>query len=331
MSELTRVSDRLEIVTLPASERVGFAEDVARGLTAEHKILPSKYFYDEIGSMLFDAITLLPEYYLTRAETEILHEWGWEIVRSLDEPVEFLELGSGSAVKTRLLIDEALRAQGSLRYSPIDISPEALRASAVALVEAYPSLRVRAYAADYFEVLDSPQLTFERRVLAMFMGSNVGNYSPPAAAALLERLAAKLRPGDGLLLGADKKNDRATLEAAYDDPTGVTAAFNKNVLARINRELGGTFDVRAFEHVARYDEERGCVRSYLEARDAMRVRVEALNLDVAFARGERIHTESSYKFDAAQIADAARSAGFHLASSWSDRANRFGVYLLTRE
>lgn len=331
MSDLTRVSDRLEIVTLPARERVGFAEDVARGLTAEHKVLPSKYFYDEIGSMLFDAITLLPEYYLTRAETEILHEWGWEIVRSLDGPVEFLELGSGSAVKTRLLIDEALRAQGSLRYSPIDISSEALRSSAVALAEAYPALRVRAYAADYFDVLDSPQLTFERRVLAMFMGSNIGNYSPSAAAALLERLAGKLRPGDGLLLGADKKNDRATLEAAYDDPTGVTAAFNKNVLARINRELGGTFDVRAFEHVARYDEERGCVRSYLEAREAMHVRVESLNLDVAFARGERIHTESSYKFDTAQIADVARSAGFRLASSWSDRANRFGVYLLARE
>lgn len=330
MSELTRVSDRLEIVTLPAPKRVGFAEDVARGLTAEHKVLPSKYFYDEIGSMLFDAITLLPEYYLTRAETEILHEWGWEIVRSLDGPVEFLELGSGSAVKTRLLIDEALRAQGSLRYSPIDISPEALRSSAVALAETYPTLCVRAYAADYFDVLESPKLTFERRMLAMFMGSNIGNYSPPAAAALLERLAAKLRPGDGLLLGADKKNDRATLEAAYDDPTGVTAAFNRNLLARINRELGGTFDVRGFDHVARYDEEAGCVRSYLEAREAMRVRVQALDLDVTFARGERMHTESSYKFDAAQVAEMARACGFRPASSWTDRANRFGVYLLVR-
>jgi dimethylhistidine N-methyltransferase len=330
MSESTRFADRLEIVALPVHKRAGFAEDVARGLSAEHKVLASKYFYDEIGSMLFDAITLLPEYYLTRAETEILHEWGWEIVRSLDEPVEFLELGSGSAVKTRLLIDEALRAQGSLRYSPIDISPEALRASAVALVEAYPALRVRAYAADYFDVLDSAQLTFERRVLAMFMGSNIGNYSPSAATALLERLAAKLRPGDGLLLGADKKNDRATLEAAYDDPTGVTAAFNRNLLARINRELGGTFDIRGFDHVARYDEVAGCVRSYLEAREAMRVRVEALDLDVAFARGERLHTESSYKFDAAQIAEMARACGFRTASSWTDRANRFGVYLLVR-
>ena len=331
MSELTRLSDRLEIVTLLAAKRASFADDVARGLTAEHKFLASKYFYDEIGSMLFDAITLLPEYYLTRAETEILHEWGWEIVRSLEGPVEFLELGSGSAVKTRLLIDEALRAQGSLRYCPIDISPEALRASVVALSEAYPSLRVRAYAADYFDVLDSPQLTFEGRVMAMFMGSNIGNYSPPAAAVLLERIAERLRPGDGLLVGADSKKDRATLESAYDDPIGVTAAFDRNVLARINRELGGTFDVRSFDHVARYDEERGCVDSYLEARSAMRVRVEALGLDVAFARGERIHTESSYKFDPAVIAALAHNAGFRLGSSWTDRARRFGVYLLVRE
>lgn len=331
MSELTRLSDRLEIVTLPAPKRAGFAEDVARGLTAEHKSLASKYFYDEIGSALFDAITLLPEYYLTRAEAEILHESGWEIVRALGAPVEFLELGSGSAVKTRALIDEALRAQGSLRYCPIDISPEALRASAVALAEAYPALRIRAYAADYFDVLDSSELSFERRVLAMFMGSNIGNYSPAAAAELLDRLAGRLRVGDGLLLGADKKNARAILEAAYDDPTGVTAAFNRNVLARINRELGGTFDVRAFRHVARYDETRGCVDSYLEAQGAMRVRVEGLGLDVDFKPGERIHTESSYKFDSAAIAELASGAGFGLASAWTDRAGRFGVYLLVRE
>lgn len=330
MPELTRFADRLEIVELPASQRANFGEDVRRGLTAEHKVLSSKYFYDEIGSVLFDAITLLPEYYLTRAEAEILHEWGWEIVRSLDEPIEFLELGSGSAVKTRVLIDEALRAQGTLRYSPIDISPDALRHSAIALVEAYPALRVRAYAADYFDVLDAAQLSFERRVLAMFMGSNIGNYAPAVAGELLTRIAGRLRPGDGLLLGADKRNDPAVVRAAYDDPAGVTAAFNRNVLARINRELGGTFDPRAFEHVVRYDEDGGCVRSYLEARDAQRVRVEALDLDVAFARGERIHTESSYKFTTQQIAELAREAGFGLASSWSDRAQRFGVYLLVR-
>ncbi len=155
-STLTTVSDRLEIVTVPhLAKTATFAEDVASGLDGSPKSLSSKYFYDDLGSAIFDAITHLPEYYLTRAETEILHESGWEIVRSLEEPVEFLELGSGSAVKTRVLIDEAIRAQGSLRYSPIDISAEALEASARGLVDAYPQLRIRAYAADYFDVLGS--------------------------------------------------------------------------------------------------------------------------------------------------------------------------------
>lgn len=328
---LTTISDRLEIVTVPHRRQAkSFAEDVAAGLTAATKSLSSKYFYDELGSALFEAITHLPEYYLTRAETAILHESGWEIVRALEEPVEFLELGSGSAVKTRILIDEAIRAQGALRYSPVDISPDALEASARALVESYPTLRVRAYAADYFDVLGSPVLKRERRVLAMFMGSNIGNYDPASAVALLQKVAASLQPGDGLLIGADLKKDRATLEAAYDDPAGVTAAFDKNVLARINRELGGTFDVRGFEHVAVYDERRGCVDSFLEATRAQRVRIEAIGLDIAFEAGERIHTESSYKFDRASMARTVEAAGFTLARTWTDAADRFGVHLCLR-
>jgi dimethylhistidine N-methyltransferase len=329
---LTRFSDRLEIVSVPHSAHVvSFGEDVAAGLRASPKRLSSKFFYDELGSALFEAITHLPEYYLTRAETEILAESGWQIVRALEEPVEFLELGSGSAMKTRVLIDEALRAQGSLRYSPIDISADALRSSAVSLVDAYRALRIRAYAADYFDILGSPHLTFEGRVLAMFMGSNIGNYDPPSARALLLRVAASLRTGDGLLIGADLKKDRATLEAAYDDPTGVTAAFNKNLLGRINRELGGMFDLRDFVHVARYDEVRGCVDSYLEARRAHRVRIAALELEVQFDEGERIHTESSYKFDREAMAELGAASGFTLKTTWTDAASRFGVHLLIRE
>lgn len=331
MLELTRLSDRLEIVTFPTRERKdAFARDVAAGLTSSPKHLASKYFYDDLGSTLFDAITLLPEYYLTRAETEILREWGWDIVRSLEEPVEFLELGSGSAIKTRILIDEAIRAQGSLRYCPIDISADALRASAVTLVEAYPSLRVRAYAADYFDVLASPALSFERRVLAMFMGSNIGNYDPAEASTLLQRLSARLRPGDGLLIGADEKKDAATLEAAYDDSTGVTAAFNRNVLGRINRELGGAFDLRDFRHIAAYDAVRGCVDSHLQAQRDATVRIANLELDIAFSKGERIHTESSYKFDPATIEQLGATAGFALRKSWFDKHHHFGVHLLVR-
>jgi L-histidine N-alpha-methyltransferase len=327
----TALRDRFELIELPHADGApSFAQAVAEGLSLSAKRLEAKYLYDDVGSALFEAITLLPEYYLTRAETEILREWGWQIVRVLDAPLDFLELGSGSAVKTRLLIEEALRVQSTLRYSPIDISTQALRAASLALVEAYPRLSVRAYAGDYFDVLRSKSLQLGRRALAMFMGSNIGNYEPAEAARILALIAGALRPGDGLLLGADLKKDPAVLELAYDDPQGVTAAFNRNVLARINRELHADFDVRAFEHVARYDPQRGCVDSFLEARKAMRVQLRDAGTTVDFAAGERIHTESAYKFDAASVAELARAAGFELAQTWQDRQRRFGVNLLVR-
>lgn len=332
MREPTTIqSDRLEIVELStAAAKHRFADDVRDGLSAPAKHLSSKYFYDALGSALFDAITQLPEYYLTRAETEILHEWGWEIVRVLDEPVEFLELGSGSATKTRILIEEALRAQGTLHYSPIDISADALRTSAMQLVEAYPQLRVRAYAGDYFSVLASRAVRLERRALAMLMGSNIGNYTPDEARALVALIGSALRAGDGLLIGADRRKDRETLELAYNDPTGVTAAFDRNLLARVNRELGGTFELELFDHVARYDPERGCVDSYLQSRFAQRARIEALDLDVTLAAGERIHTESSYKFDAKSIAALAQATGFTVRKAWTDPERRFDIHLLVR-
>lgn len=324
--------ERLDIVDLPhAAAANSFADEVRAGLTAPQKYLSPKYLYDDLGSALFDAITRLPEYYLTRAETAILQAWGWEIVRALDGSVEFLELGSGSAAKTRVLIEEALRVQTTLRYSPIDISRDALQASSAALVGAYPKLSIRAYAGDYFAVLTSNVLRFERRVLAMLMGSNIGNYEPPQARKLVALIGKALRPGDGLLLGTDWKKDARTLEAAYDDPTGVTAAFDKNVLGRINRELGGTFDLRAFDHVATYDKRRGSVDSYLRARSEQRVHIAALDLDVAFAPGETIHTESSYKFDERDIAELAAAGSFQVSKIWHDVDKRFGVSLLVRK
>jgi dimethylhistidine N-methyltransferase len=328
----TAVSDRFELITVPRSRGVpSFAEDVARGLSSEPKRLPCKYFYDDVGSALFDAISRLPEYYLTGAETAILSEWGWQMVRLLDAPVDFIELGSGSAIKTRLLIGEALRVQTDLCYSPMDISKEALRASSLALVEAYPRLHVRAYAGDYFDVLESHAVRFDRKALAMLMGSNVGNYEPDERSELMRLLGNALRPGDGLLLGADLKKDRATLELAYDDPTGVTAAFNRNLLARINRELGGDFDPRNFTHIARYDDVRGSVDSFLEAREEVTVFMRALDARVRIRAGERIHTESSYKFSDNEIVELGRNAGFRAASAWHDRRDRFAVHLLVRD
>ncbi len=331
MSIDTAVSDRFELVTVPRAKGVAsFAQDVASGLSSTPKRLPSKYHYDDVGSTLFEAITRLPEYYLTRAETQILSEWGWQIVRLLDAPVDFLELGSGSAIKTRLLIGEALRVQDDLLYSPIDISTEAVCASSMALVESYPALRVRAYAGDYFDVLDSHDVRSERKMLAMLMGSNVGNYEPDEAQLLLALLGSALRRGDGLLIGTDLKKDRATLELAYDDPIGVTAAFNLNVLARINRDLGANFDVKNFRHVVHYDERRGSVDSFLEARDRIDVRIPGAGARIALDAGERIHTESSYKFSDDDVVQLARGAGFHSKSVWHDRAQRFSVHLLVR-
>lgn len=323
--------ERLEIVELAdAAAEHHFARDVRAGLSAVPRRLSARYLYDDVGSALFDAITHLPEYYLTAAETEILREWGWEIVRTLDEPVEFLELGSGSAAKTRLLIEEALRVQPALHYSPIDISLDALRESSTALVERYRGLTVRAYAGDYFSVLTSGALRFSRRVLAMLMGSNLGNYEPREARELVALIGRTLRPGDGILIGVDRKKDHATLERAYDDPIGVTAAFDRNILARINRELGADFDIRSFEHVVHYDKTRGSVESSLRSTVQQHVRVDALELELDFAQGERIHTESSYKFDDEDVAKLAAACGFTLRKTWSDRGKRFGVHLLVR-
>jgi L-histidine N-alpha-methyltransferase len=328
----TRVSDRFELVTFPrAAGEPTFGQEVAEGLRSEPKRLSPKFLYDDVGSALFDAITFLPEYYLTRAETEILREWGWEMVRLLDAPVDFLELGSGSAVKTRLLIEEALRVQRSLRYSPIDISGEALRSSSQKLVDSYDQLSILGYAGDYFDVLASGELHFARKTLAMFMGSNIGNYEPDQARRIIGLLASVLRPGDGLLLGTDLKKEPAALERAYDDPAGVTAAFDRNVLARINRELGGDFSVRDFEHVVHYDERRGCIDSFLEARRDMRVTLAEIGVYLTFSRGERIHVESSYKFSESDVAALGASAGFRAAQTWRDRAGAFAVTLLVKE
>jgi dimethylhistidine N-methyltransferase len=332
MSAITfNASKRLDIIAGPKPRSAAtFGDDVRAGFSAQPKRLASKYFYDELGSALFEAITLLPEYYLTRAETDILRQCGWEIVRALGNPVEFVELGSGSAVKTRILIEEALRVQRTLRYSPVDISTEALRASAQLLVERYEALTITGYAADYFSILKNGALKRTGRVLAMFMGSNIGNYEPQERRELLLALAASLKAGDGVLVGIDLKKDSRTLELAYDDPTGVTAAFNKNLLARINRELGGHFDLDDFLHVVTYDAQTGCVRSDLEAQRTHTVRIDALDLDVPFAKGERVHTESSYKFSPADIASLAQECGLRLEHSWTDPQERFSVNLLVK-
>jgi dimethylhistidine N-methyltransferase len=307
---------------------VSFADDVRAGLSASPKRLLPKYFYDDLGSQLFDSICLLPEYYLTRAEDEILDHHAREIVEAVGTPLDLIELGSGSAIKTRRIIAAALERQPSLNYRPIDISPSALKASTEALSREYPNVRVDGVAGDYLEGLKRITRNGAVRTMVLFLGSNIGNFEPHDAANTLRAVRAVLAGGDALLLGADLKKDRAVLEAAYDDSQGVTAAFNLNVLTRINRELGGDFDVKKFAHRAHYDEALGRVEMHLVSREAQTVLIAALEMDVHFDHGETIHTESSYKYDRAALAELARITGFALANTWTDAAGLFSSNLL---
>jgi L-histidine Nalpha-methyltransferase len=306
----------------------GLAEDVRRGLSTKPKRFLPKYFYDELGSQLFEAICLLPEYYLTRAENEILKRYGDEIVSSLDGNTTLLEMGSGSASKTRLIIEALLRKQDELLFIPVDISATALDSSSRILLQSYPQLRIEAFAADYFAGLAELGKKQRVRTLALFLGSNISNFDPEEALKFLRALRKVLREGDALLLGADLKKDKSILEAAYNDALGVTAAFNLNVLARINRELGGDFNLRAFQHRAFYNEEAGRVEIYIESTREQTVVIGKLNVEVQFGEGEQIHTENSYKYDLTDITRLASQTGFTRARTWLDSQERFSSNLL---
>lgn len=306
----------------------GFAEEVRQGLSAVPKRLSPKYFYDQLGSQLFEAICLLPEYYLTRAENEIFERHADEIVGWVKGCNTLIEMGSGSASKTRLLIEALLRKRGELVFVPVDISASALESSSLILLQSCPRLRIEAYAAEYFTAL--AELSKKKRgpTLALFLGSNISNFGRDEAPAFLQALRGVLQKGDALLLGADLKKDRAILEPAYDDALGVTEAFNLNLLARVNRELGGDFDLRTFKHSAFYNEEVGRVEIHLESSLEQLVTISKLEMKVLFAAGERIHTENSYKYDLLGISQLASATGFDCAHVWFDSQKRFSSNLL---
>src|SRR5688572_16346964 len=321
--------------------RAGLAEDVRRGLSTKPKRFLPKYFYDQLGSQLFEAICLLPEYYLTRAENEILERYSDEIVAAVDghttrgpqagspqQEVALIEMGSGSASKTRLIIEALLRRQSELLYIPVDISATALESSSRILLQSYPRLQIEAYAADYFAGLAELGKKPRARTLALFLGSNISNFDLDEAHRFLRAMRSVLQKGDALLLGADLKKDPAILEAAYNDALGVTSAFNLNVLARINRELAGTFDLRSFQHRAFYNEEIGRIEIYIESLVNQRVRIGKLDLEVEFTAGELIHTENSYKYDKAGIEKLAARSDFELSRTWLDSQERFSSNLL---
>ena len=314
---------RLEIQDF-APEPADFRADLLAGLRAERKSIPCKYFYDERGSQLFERICELEEYYPTRTELAITREHADEMAACLGPRRLLIEYGSGSSAKTRILLD---RMEDPAGYVPIDISREHLEHAARDLDRAYPDLEVLPVCADYTGDYALPEPSGPVRSAAVyFPGSTIGNFAPRAARDFLSHIGEVCGQGGGLLIGVDLKKDRAVLERAYDDAEGVTAAFNKNLLRRANREAGADFELGAFQHVAVYDDVAGRVEMHLESTRDQRVRI---GTDAVFlAKGERIHTEDSYKYDLEGFAALADAAGFSVHSVWTDPERLFSVQYL---
>lgn len=293
------------------------AEEVVRGLSARSRRLPPKLFYDAAGSRLFDEITETEEYYPTRTERGILTEFAGQMVRQAGNNLTLVELGAGSASKTQLLIEAALQRQLRAEFYPVDVSSSALQGALASLNGHFPRLRVSPIVADYTHHL--PELSsLAGHKLVLFLGSTIGNFEPDEAEAFLKNVRRSLAPGDALLIGFDLIKGADVLYAAYNDAAGVTARFNKNMLARINRELGGTFDLDAFEHVAFWNRRKSRIEMHLESVYEQTVWIEDLGRGFHFEQGERIHTENSYKFNMPSIGRLLRRAGFKLEKSWTD-------------
>ena len=301
--------------------------DVSDGLRRTPKSLPPKWFYDSLGSHLFDQITRLPEYYPTRAEAEILRARSAEIAGA-SQADTLVELGSGTSEKTRLLLD-ALRQRGSLRrFVPFDVDAGILETAAAAIQREYAGIEINAVCGDFEEHL--AEIPTGGRRLFAFLGSTIGNLTPGPRAEFLSSLSAQMRPGDSLLLGTDLVKDTGRLVRAYDDPAGVTAAFNRNVLAVINRQLDADFDVEAYEHVARWNADEERIEMWLRAGRPQRVRVDALDLNVDFAAGEEMLTEVSCKFRPDGVSAALAAAGLRRTRWWTDAAGDFGLSLAVK-
>ena len=322
------MSQRLYFVDTPTKPVDGdFPHAVLTGLSAPVKTLPSRYFYDAHGSALFEKITELPEYYLTRTEANLLQEYASAIVTALAAEIALVEFGSGSSAKTRLLFDAVLKRQSALHYTAIDISREFLCDSASALLEEYPHLTVTAIASEYHAAMHLlPAETLPR--LFLFLGSNLGNFETDEAVAFLSQLRGVMNPNDSLLLGVDLVKSRALLEAAYNDAQGITASFNKNLLLRINHELDGDFDLACFAHLAFYHAALERVEMHLVSKREQSVSVGALRRTFTFKEGETIHTENSTKYTRASVAFLCEQAGLAIQELWTDSGQSFAAVLI---
>lgn len=327
----------MNAVTLPQLPEVVYTpigSEVFRGLTSRPRSLSPWLFYDEPGSRLFEDITELDEYYLTRTERAIFQANADAIIAAaaaptasgLERELTVIELGAGTATKTGLLLEAAVRRQQTVTYHAIDVSESALQEAKSNLNAAIPGVIFEPRVSDYTDGLGEIPVDGTRR-LVLYIGSSIGNFEPPDARQLLRTVRNQLAPGDMLLLGVDLVKDVCTLIAAYDDALGVTAAFNRNILARINRELGADFDLMKFRHRVRWNGEHSRIEMHLESRVAHEVSIPSLDLTVAFRRGETIHTENSYKFTVEGVHRLFAQTGFSVINNWTDAQHWFGVFL----
>jgi dimethylhistidine N-methyltransferase len=315
------------ITTDVESHARSFAKDVDEGLSAVPKYLSCIYFYDYQGSLLFEKICRLPEYYLTEAEAGILRTFSEEIASYLPPEAALVELGSGSCVKTEYIIEGLLGRHGKVVYSPIDISQRMLRESAMSLLDKYADLEIIPVAAEYDEGIRLLEMHLDRPKLVLWLGSSVGNFGFSEAADFLGNIVRLLSPDDLFLIGFDLVKDRRILESAYNDSRGVTASFNLNLLARINRELGGEFALDLFVHEAVYNEKHSRIEMYLVSKCGQEIDVADLGRTYHFEKDERIHTENSHKFSPAAIRNLADRSGLEMIRQWTDTRDYFCLTL----
>lgn len=308
----------------------GNAREVLHGLASRPKTLPPKLFYDAAGSALFEQITELPEYYLTVTEQAIFERHASDMVRAAGEASTIIELGAGTAKKTMLVLRAALDLHRNVTFIPVDVSSYALEVAHNRVHSELPQVAVHPLVLDYTQH-SSTLAKLSGRKLVLYIGSSIGNFEPMAACALLRRLRSSLAPGDSLLLGTDMRKPVEVLLPAYDDAAGVTAQFNLNILARINREFDADFDLDCFAHRVIWNERDSRIEMHLESSIAQLVNIDALDLSIPFVAGETIHTENSYKFTTSMIESMAENGGFSIEQSWSDEREWFTVTLLRAE
>jgi L-histidine Nalpha-methyltransferase len=310
-----------ELVAVPP-----YADEVMNGLMSRPKTLPCKLFYDDRGSALFEEITRLPEYYLTRIELEILRDRGKEIALAAGSSVSIVELGAGTATKTGTLVRAFARRQMRVKYFPVDISSAALAEAKRRIREECPGVVIRPVIADFSNGFGFLQ-TIPGRKIVLYLGSSIGNFDWDAATAMLRKVRDRLSPGDALLLGTDMVKSPEILVPAYNDAQGVTAQFDKNILMRLNREFDANFDLDSFRHIAEWNPLRSRMEIYLESMRPQAVTLRSTDLIVKFAAGERIHTENSYKYTEQMVETMLCVSEFKLEKTWYDRRKWFGLHL----